>query len=153
MVGLDDLQRVSLAVVVALGFTVGFCLLGYYLWAGVVVQDALDAPFVPDATVRPTVDPYATPYVPRKEIVVEGETSFNFNGITKTSVIQREYRVTNSGGLPVVVSARAVCTEGATVSVSWDKTTASLAIGESATFKLSLVVSADGACVVNFDKS
>lgn len=142
-----------MCVVVLLGVSVFACLVGYSLWAGEVVEDSVNAGDVPDVTPKPAFDPAATPHIPVKNVRVEGDTSFSFNGIVKNTVIQKTFVVSNVGDLPVSVTAKAVYTESAVISCSWDKTSAGLAVGESVTFKLTLLVSGDGACVVSFFKS
>lgn len=152
---LNGFQRMGAGIVVLLGVTVFACLMGYNLWAGEVVEDVDKLPYVPVATAtpKPTFNPDATPFIPVKKIHVEGETSFAFNDIVKNTVIQKSYIIANTGDLPVAVMAKAVSTEGVTQSVSWDKTSAVLEVGESVLFKLTLLVSGDGSCVVSFYKT
>lgn len=154
---LNGFQRVGVGFVVLLGVAVFVCLMGYNLWAGEVVEDVDKLPYVPGVTATPkptaTFNPDATPYIPVKKIHVEGETSFTFNCVGGVKVIEKAYIVSNIGDLAVAVSAKAVSTDGVTQSVSWDKTSAVLEVGESVLFKLALLVSGNGACTVSFYKT
>lgn len=154
---LNGFQRMGAGITVLLGVAVFACLMGYNLWAGEVVEDSGGLPYTPVATATPkptsTYNPNASPFIPVKKIHVEGETSFAFNDIVKNTVIQKSYIIANTGDLPVSVAAKATSTDGVTNSISWDKTSAVIGVGESVTFRLTLLVSGDGSAVISFYKT
>lgn len=57
------------------------------------------------------------------------------------------YTVTNNGNVPITVTALATATEA---TATFDKTTADIPVGNSATFTLTLVITGAGSCTVTF---
>lgn len=147
---LDELQKVSIIVVAGLGVALVFCFVAYALWSSEVADDFIHASPVPDVSVGPSVSPNASSVVPSERFLVVGEQSISFSGITKLTVVEREYVVSNLVGVPVSVVVRAVSTVDATVSLSWDKTAAVVPVGGSVVFRLVLLVDGDGGCTIRF---
>jgi hypothetical protein len=135
-------------VVACLGVALVFGFVAYALWSGEVTDDFIHASPVPDVTVNPSVSPNASSVVPSERFLVVGEQSFSFSNISKLTLVEREYVVSNLVGVPISVSVRAVSTVDATVSLSWDKTEAVVPVGGSVVFRLVLLVDGDGGCTV-----
>lgn len=82
---------------------------------------------------------------------VDGSSTWNMGVIVSgDNVVQsKTYTVTNDGNVPITVVASASFT-GATY--VWDKTEATIGVGESATFTLTVTVTGAGSGTVSFDK-
>lgn len=82
---------------------------------------------------------------------VDGSSTWNMGVVVAgDNVVQsKTYTVTNDGNVPITVVASAEFT-GATY--VWDKTEATIGVGESATFTLTVTVTGAGSGTVSFDK-
>lgn len=83
---------------------------------------------------------------------VVGEQNIDYGLIVGSGIKSAIYNVTNTGNTELTILASCVPSAESTVSASWDKTSATIGIGETAQFTLTLVITGPGNCTVNFSK-
>lgn len=149
---LNKEQKIGLAVVTLLGLALIAGLVAFYTCLYEASKDSEWIDLGHDVIViTPTPKPTnSSTTVYLEDYTVTGDLDFSYSG---SLLIQKEYVVVNNLDVPLSFKVKATCTDGTVNNLSWDKTSAVVEAYGSVVFKLSLLPSEDGVCVINIYKT